>query len=168
MRVFIIPIGEMGTVVEPESGGPVVSVERDSDGQRVDLCRESEIRQVIPINSIVIPDLFVDLCEGWHGSINCKLYAVSSTGGLTIGAIRPLGCDTTEKWYLSIWRDLSVDVAYTVRCAEEGLNAGDDWDGGDGEGHDADYPDLAEFEEWVDAQVVALEDSYGLADWEGE
>lgn len=62
---------------------------------------------------------------------------------------------------------MAADVGYARRCAEKGLNACDEDDGGDGEGHDADYPVLVEFEEWVDAQVEALAVAYGLEDWEG-
>jgi hypothetical protein len=92
------------------------------------------------------------------------LYAVSSTGGLTTGTHRSRGCDTDEQWYYSIWLELSSDVGVAVRAAKKGCNADDD--GGDGEGHDADYPVLVEFEEWVDEQCERLCESYGLEDWE--
>jgi hypothetical protein len=121
---------------------------------------------MIPVDSIAIPVRFQHLCAHWHGNVDCMLYAVCSTGGLTIGNRRPYGCDTDEKWYYHIWRDLAVDVDYAVRAAAKGLNAPDECDGGDGDGHDADYPELVEFSEWVDAQCEALMDSYGLADWE--
>jgi hypothetical protein len=75
-----------------------------------------------------------------------------------------LGCDTDEKWYVQIWRDLAADVWGAVKSARKGCNACDD--GGDGDGHDADYPALVEFEAWVDNTVERLEISYSLADWE--
>ena len=74
----------------------------------------------IPVDSIEIPSPFVDLCIGWYDGINDKLYAVASTGGLTLGNRRPVGCDSDEKWYLTLWRDFAVDV-YRARRA-----AGDD------------------------------------------
>ncbi len=110
----------------------------------------------IPVDSIVVPERFVELCEGWAGGTDCMLRAISSTGNLTTGTLRPRGCDTDEKWYYSIWLDLSSDVGYVARMARKG---------GD-EHHDAD--DLDEFEEWVDEQCDRLCESYGLEDWERE
>lgn len=112
----------------------------------------------IPIDSIVIPDRFVDLCIGWYDGVNDKLYAVASTGGLSLGNIRPQGCDSDEKWYLTIWRDLAVGV-YQARRA-----AGDD-QCFPPDGHE-DLEVLIEFEEWVDEQVDQLSASYGLEEWE--
>ncbi len=117
----------------------------------------------IPINSIVIPDRFVTLCCDWYGGQSCLLYAVSSTGGLTTGTRLPYGCDTDEQWYLSIWRDLAADVWVAVCAAKSGCNACDD--GGDGDGHDVDYPALVEFEAWVDSIVERIESAYALSDW---
>lgn len=117
------------------------------------------------VNSIEIPRDYITLCKAWHGCINCKLYAVCSTGGLTTGTIRPAGCGSDEKWYLHIWRDLAADVWSAVCAARKGLNACDD--GGDGDGHDADYPALIEFETWTDCIVERLEREYDLEDWEG-
>lgn len=108
----------------------------------------------IPVDSIEIPCEYVDLCEGWAGGTDCMLRAVSSTGNLTIGNIRPRGCDTDEKWYYHLWLQLSSDVGYAARLTREG---------GDEHG-DAD--DLAEFEEWVDEQCERLCESYGLEDWD--
>jgi hypothetical protein len=127
---------------------------------------------MIPINSIEIPYDYVDVCAGWYGGQGCMLYAVCSTGGLTTGTNCPaLDYDDLDdrdrKWYLSIWRRLSVDAGRAVEAARAGHNFEYGDDPGDGEGHDEDYPLLVEFEEWVDARVADLEDSYGLADWEG-
>jgi hypothetical protein len=106
----------------------------------------------IPVDSIKIPVDYQRLCAGWAGNEYCKLRAVSSTGGLTTGTICPAGCDDNEeKWYLTIWRDLSADVCYAVRDARL-------------VDHD-DYDDLSRFEDWVDERISDLEDSYELADW---
>lgn len=112
----------------------------------------------IPIDSIEIPDRFVDLCIGWHGDIGCKLYAVASTGGLSLGNIRPGGCDSAEKWYLTIWRDFAVDVHHARRAAGDDQCFPPD-------GHE-DLDALIEFEEWVDEQVDRLSASYDLEEWE--
>ncbi len=111
----------------------------------------------IPIDSIVIPGEFINLCEDWEGGVDCMLRAITSTGNLTIGTHRPRGCDTDEKWYLTIWRNLAADVYSVVRMASNGLA----YPGG----HD-DVEALYRFELWVDEQVERLEESYGLADWD--
>lgn len=91
------------------------------------------------------------------------LYAVSSTGNLTTGTHRPGECDSDEKWYLTLWRGLACDVSLAARSAAKGLNAPED--GGDGDGHDDDYPDLVEFEAWTDSIVDQLSMEYGLENW---
>jgi len=118
---------------------------------------EYDVLPKIPVDSIVIPGRFIDLCSEWYDGQGCMLYAVSSTGGLTLGSIRPEGCETEEKWYLTLWRNLSADMYRARRCA------GDDQ--AYPEGHE-DIPALCEFDEWVDEQVDQLEESYGLADWD--
>jgi len=114
-----------------------------------------DVQPKIPVDSIVIPTRFVELCESWAGDINCMLRAVSSTGNLTIGTHRPRGCDTDEKWYLTIWRRLLNDIGYVIRLAEKSgctdLN---------------DLADLVDFDIWVDEQVARLEWSYRLANWD--
>jgi hypothetical protein len=114
-----------------------------------------------PVNSIEIPVRFVHACVGWTGGTDCMLYAVTSTGNLTTGTDCPAGCDgDPEKWYLTLWRELSADLGCVVRMA---LDA---WDGI----HDSDsYNDwigLGEFETWTDEIVARLEDEYGLTDWD--
>ena len=115
---------------------------------------------ITPINSIKIPDDYLDLCADWHGSIDCLLYAVSSTGGLTTGTHRPTCCDSDEKWYLHLWRGLASDVWYAVCAAKPTCNAEDDEVGCE------DYPALVQFEDWVDCIVERLEREYDLTDWD--
>lgn len=75
---------------------------------------------------------------------------VASMGNLTLATpIRPLGCDTPEKWYLHIWRELSADVWRACKLAIDS---------------DADYSDLTELEAFVNNVVEVLESAYGLED----
>jgi hypothetical protein len=108
----------------------------------------------IPVDSIVMPTRFQYTCLDWAGGTGCMLRAVSSTGGLTLGSRRIIGCDSDEKWYLTIWRDLSIDIAYNIRQANQNCSALEDVD------------DLVDFEKWVDEQVERLEESYGLTEWD--
>jgi hypothetical protein len=110
-----------------------------------------------PVNSIVIPARFVAACEGWYSGISDKLYAVCSTGNLTTGTIRPACCDCDEKWYFTIWLDLSTDIGLAARAASRGLNGPSDA---------VDCAVLSEFEAWADCIVDRLLDEYGLEDWD--
>jgi len=107
---------------------------------------------MIPVNSIKLPIDIQLLCEGWADNVDCMLRAVSSTGGLTLGSIRPSGCDTDEKWYLAIWREFANDLGYCARVAFK-------------HGNDDSY-ELECAEGWADDVCGALAKSYGLEDWE--
>lgn len=104
-----------------------------------------------PVNSVAIPPVYFDLCRGWYDGMDI-LYAVASTGSLTMGTIRPAGSDTPEKWYLSLWFDLASDVSSARRAAES-------------TGHE-DAPALLQFEEWADRTAERLAKEYGLEDWD--
>jgi len=125
------------------------------------------------INHIEIHGRFLEACEGWHSGLGDHLYAICSTGHLRIGTTRPLGCNTDEQWYITLWRELSVDVGYAARCAASQVadfDAKGDVDDCEEDEYwtlvsDADV--LAEFETWIDEVVLPrLEDEYGLEDWD--
>lgn len=101
-----------------------------------------------------IPDEYLELCNGWAGDASCMLRAIDSTGGLTLGSIRPRDDDgmpmTDEAWHVSLFDSLSCDVAYNARLAEKS-------------NHD-DATALREFETWADATADMLRKSYGLDD----
>ena len=109
----------------------------------------------VPIDSIVIPDRFVAGCEGWAGNEYCKLRAISSTGGLTLGTRRPLSCDSDEEWYYHIWSDLSSDVGAALRgaCNERCFPGGHE-----------DIPVLTSFDAWADGITEMLCRTYNLGD----
>lgn len=102
------------------------------------------------INHIQIPADYIQIASGWYCGVNDMLYAITSTGNLTLGSIRPY--DSDEKCYLAIWRELSIDVARARRTAEKN-------------GHE-DYLMLKEFEEYVDDMCSQLAANYGLEDWD--
>ena len=104
------------------------------------------------IDSIEIPAEFVALAEQWHSGQGDLLYAVASTGGLTLGNRRPLGCETDEQWYLQLWRELSCVVTVACRAAAKS--------------NDEQLPALLAFDEFVEQTAERLAEEYGLADWE--
>jgi hypothetical protein len=102
---------------------------------------------ITPVNSIVMPKRFVTLCSYWYNGSGDTMYAVASTGGLTTGTHRPVGCDTPEEWYLTLWRGLATSI--TGALCDPG----------------SDYAVLVEFAAWVDATITRLEGEYDLARW---
>lgn len=111
---------------------------------------------ITPVNSIEIPNKYVEACDGWYSSGADLIYAVCSTGGLTTGTNRPLGCKTDEQWYLTFWRNLSVDVMLARKASADA----DIGEGGE------DHSVLCEFEGWIDATCERLAEEYGLEEWE--
>ena len=103
-----------------------------------------------PINSIIIPPEFVKIAGDYYYGQDDKLYTVSSTGGLSIGTVRPQGCDTDEKWYLWLWFDLGVDVgAAALDCKNP-----------------EDRKVLEAFQTWTEEIYTRLAAEYGLEDWD--
>jgi hypothetical protein len=137
------------------------------DGTDAPNARETREVMVTPIDSIEIPERFVRIAGRWYGGQGCMLYAVSSTGGLTIGTIRPRGCCTNEQWYYSIWCDLAGDVSHARYLCEGDCNGHDeDYDVISLEEYQADYADLVDFEVWCDEVVDRLCAEYKLEDWD--
>ena len=109
-----------------------------------------ESKTKTPHDSIKIPPEYLELCEPWHGGIGSMFYAISSTGGLTMGSVRPCGTDSDDEWYLSLWTDLACELSYLVR-----VSARDEHE---------DHELLFKFEEWTDKIVERLQKEYGLED----
>lgn len=43
------------------------------------------------------------------------LYAIASTGNLTLGTTRPVDCATDAEWYLRLWEALDSELSSLVR-----------------------------------------------------
>ena len=75
------------------------------------------------LNSVEFPERFVRTAGEWYGGQGCILYAVSSTGGLTRGGIRPVLCDddgeyrpaTDEAWIRCLWDELESTLSRNIR-----------------------------------------------------
>jgi len=108
----------------------------------------------VAINSIEIPEEFVTICGGWYRGMDL-LYAVASTGGLTLGSIQPHDVETEQEWYHQLWSGLSADLRCTIRPAKKVDT--------DERGTTEDVQTLEEFETWIDEEVLPLlESSYGI------
>jgi hypothetical protein len=62
------------------------------------------------MKTINMPKRFVEFASSWYDSSGSMLYAVASTGNLTIGNRRPYDCDTDEEWFLSLWVKLRDEL----------------------------------------------------------
>lgn len=109
------------------------------------------------INSIEIPRQYVDLCKDWYDGQNSTLYAIASTGNLTLGSIRPRVYDsdrymTDEEWYWSLFSDLGVELRQIIRNIEKQ----------DKENEVEDYEELKDFIEWTEEIEDGLSEEYGI------
>jgi len=112
-------------------------------------------KMTTPINSIKIPQQYVDLCNGWYDGVNYVLYAIASTGKLTLGSIRPrvFGSNrymTNKEWYWSLFSDLGSELRQIIRNIEK-QNIGKDIE---------DYEELKNFLNWTDEILGQLEEEY--------
>lgn len=57
----------------------------------------------------------MSLCHHWHGGQSTNLYAIASTGNLTLGTVRPTDCETDEEWYVNLWDGLDAELSRLVR-----------------------------------------------------
>ena len=74
---------------------------------------------MIEVDSIEIPEEFLALCEEWHGGQSSMLYAISSTGHLKTGMIKPSWAETDEEWYLGLWNKLFMEIHNDIKAARE-------------------------------------------------
>lgn len=121
------------------------------------------------IKRVDIPDHFVRLCALHRYGQDDSFYAISSTGGLSLGSVCPSVSEertskpdgsvplggrmpiwrsmTRQEWHLSLWTGLSSDCSYHVRRSTG-----------------KDRYRLERFERWVDSVVARLRTAYNLAD----
>ena len=75
------------------------------------------------INAIAIPDELQQLASGWYDGSGSMLYAITTTGGLTLGTIRPLEDGrpmTNHEWYASLFSGLACELNHCARLAKKG------------------------------------------------
>jgi len=107
----------------------------------------------IPVDSIKIPAALVKVCSGWYDGSGSMMYAVASTGGLTLGTAPPFGCDTPQEWYYRLWWGLSVELGQARRSIRL-----------DDEAARADHDELERWEDWADSKVDQLAEAYSIID----
>lgn len=120
---------------------------------------------ITPVNSITIPPQFVAVAQGYYGGIDDLLYAVASTGNLTTGTNRPIGCDggpaSDEEWYWTLWSEL-VDCIDDARdCALHNADLADR-NGECSEEYLNDYATLSEFAVYAKRWADRLYAEYAL------
>jgi hypothetical protein len=114
-------------------------------------------KMTTPINSIKIPQQYVDLCNGWYDGVNYVLYAIASTGKLTLGSIRPRVYDsdrymTDEEWYWSLFSDLSIELRQTIKNIDKRNK----------QNEVEDYEELKNFLDWAEEIADGLATEYGI------
>lgn len=114
-------------------------------------------KMTTPINSIKIPQQYVDLCNGWYDGKNSMLYAIASTGNLTLGSIRPRHYDyneymTDEEWYWSLFSDLSIELRQTIKNIDKRNK----------QNEVEDYEELKNFLDWAEEIADGLATEYEI------
>lgn len=61
----------------------------------------------------------VELAVGWYGGQASMLYAVASTGALSLGNVMPYGCETLEDWRSTLADRLLSEVREAARMAAD-------------------------------------------------
>jgi len=131
---------------------------------------------MIVVNSIRIPEQFVEVGSRWWKDTDDMLYALAKHGDLIIGtATTP--CpemvytdknDRNRKWYLTIWRKLLDDMASAIECIMKHCKSYERQFDTESIGYQLGCEDLqvmCQFADWAVEQVRALEADYNLKDW---
>jgi hypothetical protein len=109
---------------------------------------------------VAMPDCVVRFCESWHSGMDSLFYAVSSTGGLTLGTIRPRDDDgepmSDRAWHVSLWEGLSGECSALLRELSGGRVIGGELSDRRARGQ------LAIFERYCDRVVAQLRAAYGM------
>lgn len=106
--------------------------------------------------STPVPDRFVSLAADWAGGEDCMLRAVSSTGTVALGTIRPYDRDagrylTDPEWFVSLFAALASDIRSCLRLARRNpLGSA--------------IADLEAFEAWTEGAEASARAKHGLVD----
>ena len=108
------------------------------------------------IEVVKIPNEFVELAEQWHDGQDSMFYALSSTGELKLGTIRPYDQYikrylTDQEWHVSLWSWLACDVRFVIKSLKKT--------------HE-DYITLQHFDKFCEQTVLELKVKYGLLESE--
>jgi hypothetical protein len=120
-----------------------------------DPCQETpDMTTDTTLIEIAIPAEFIGLSSQWYSGMD-MLYAVASTGGLTLGSRRPFNRDvdrvlTDQEWHVQLWNELESDVRLSAKLAEKS-------------GHE-DSTELRRFETFCEETAANLRTAYGLED----
>ena len=72
----------------------------------------------------------IEAAQAWHGGQSSMLYAVASTGALSLGTMRPKDCDggvmSDREWFEYLVANLAREVRWARGAAQERINAGDE------------------------------------------
>ena len=116
------------------------------------------------LDSVQVPDGFVELCGNWYDGSGSMMHAIGSTGNLSRGSIRPTEDDgywqeyprryvhvwremTDLEWYRSLFSDLSSEIAHAIRRSEKSSFPD----------IVADCADLRSFDAWCDGVIDTID-----------
>lgn len=114
-----------------------------------------------PESGEIIPEPFITFASEYHDGVGSMLYAVASTGGVSLGTRRPWIDNQTrpmtdEEWDLSLWKSLSYDVSAAIRVAKKWNHTRDDIATGE------------RFEKYVEEQIAIRRAAYAHTAYDHE
>jgi hypothetical protein len=83
---------------------------------------------------VEIPPEYIDLCTNWHSGQDSMFYAISSTGALSLGSIRPVDRDSEalfvndEEWMLSLLNSLECEIRDCLKYASKDTTVEEDFE----------------------------------------
>jgi hypothetical protein len=83
---------------------------------------------------VEIPPEYIDLCTSWHSGQDSMFYAISSTGALSLGSIRPVDRDSEalfvndEEWMLSLLNSLECEIRDCLKYASKDTTVEEDFE----------------------------------------
>lgn len=108
------------------------------------------------IDASWIEPCWLDIASEWHGGQWSMLYAIASTGSLTLGSVRPNVWDddtdeerpaTDAEWYRSLLSDLSRELDLVLRAMEGVYPQTERYD----------YHDVLAFRDAVDSRISRMD-----------
>lgn len=89
---------------------------------------------------------YAHLCSEWHSGQSSMMYAVASTGGLSLGRYKPIDVDTDKEWMLRLLSGLLVEIKNCVKICQDNSE------------YAQDLPNFAEFKIIVENAIDFLEE----------
>lgn len=109
------------------------------------------------IQETQVPAGLVAFASQWYDGSDSMLYAIASTGNLTIGSVRPYHVLTDQEWHVYLFDALDLELAHLLRHMKR-----------NGSNSFCDLKKAELFQSWAEKKADELREAYGLNDDEDD